>query len=121
MLIWDTTEIETGQLDEKLGNAFESFLETLRSGEPVVVVLDDRDIQGTRTPAQAALTHGLLGLCRTLAIEGRKDDWRISVLSITPDVPPPERLRWIERMGAPGAASGSMIRLGGGELGRTPT
>jgi hypothetical protein len=50
------------ELEDELTNAFESFRSALEQGEAVVVCLDDRDLQGTGEPEQAALAHGLLGL-----------------------------------------------------------
>jgi hypothetical protein len=107
-------------LEDELARAFGCMKSALAAGESVVVLLDDRDLQGVREPAQAALAHGLLGLARAFAIEGSKAGWRTAVLSSTPDVEPAERQRWIDRLGEPGAAKGALVRLGGEHLGRVP-
>jgi hypothetical protein len=107
-------------LEPALTRAFERIRAALEAGEPVVVALDERDVQGVGSPAGAALAHGLLGLARALALEGRKPGWHVAVLSAPADLDPAERARWIERLAEPGAASGAHLRLGGDHLGRLP-
>ena len=105
-------------LEGELTRAFESARRALERGDAVVLSLDETDVQGVGEPASAALAHGLLGLARALAIEGRKPGWQVAVLSSPIDVDPAERLRWIEQLAIPGAASGVLVRLGGGHLGK---
>jgi hypothetical protein len=106
-------------LEDELARAFEVMRAAVDRGDAVVVSLDDTHVQGVGDVAGAALAHGLLGLARALAIEGRKPGWRVAVLSSPADVDPDERLRWIEHLATPGAAaSGVVVRLGGGQLGR---
>jgi NAD(P)-dependent dehydrogenase (short-subunit alcohol dehydrogenase family) len=107
-------------LEDELADAFALLLAALERGEPVVVLLDDRDVQGNGTPAGAALAHGLLGLVRALAIEGRRPGWRVNALAATPDVDDAERELWVRRLGEPAAAVGALVRLGAGHLGRLP-
>lgn len=109
------------RLEDDLADAFESFRSALEQGEAVVVCLDDRDLQGAGAPHQAALAHGLLGLARALALEGRRAGWQIAVLASSADVEPAERIRWIEHLAEGGAASGALLRLGAEHLGRLPT
>jgi hypothetical protein len=107
-------------LEAELTRAFKAIRAALERGEPVVVALDERDLQGTGEPAAAALAHGLLGLARALALEGRKPGWHVAVLAAPASVDADERRRWIEQLGRPGAASGASVRLGGEHLGRVP-
>jgi hypothetical protein len=109
------------ELEPELTRAFERIRAALDAGEPVVVQLDERDLQGVGSPAGAALAHGLLGLARALALEGRKPGWHVAVVSAPAHLDAGQRARWIERLAEPGATSGSLLRLGGDHLGRLPT
>jgi hypothetical protein len=109
------------ELEHELTRAFISIRAALTKGDAVVVCLDERDVEGVGDPTQAALAHGLLGLARAFAIEGRKAGWRIAVLSSTPDVEAADRSTWIEHLSDPAGALGTLIRLGGDHLGRVPT
>jgi hypothetical protein len=108
------------QLADELTSAFLVIRNAVDRGDAVVVVLADSDIQGVSSTAQAALAHGLLGLVRALAIEGRKPGWRINALSIAGEVSREQRASWIERLGAPDGASGALVRVGDEHLGKVP-
>jgi hypothetical protein len=112
--------VEAGieQLEDELTRAFHCIRGAIGRGDAVVVSLDERDVQARRSPAAAALAHGLLGLTRAFAIEGRKPGWRIAALSTPSPNDPEERLRWIEHLSESELASGNLIRLGGEHLGR---
>jgi hypothetical protein len=112
--------IALDQLEDELARAFEIMRSAVDRGDSVVVSLDERHVQGLGDVADVALAHGLLGLARALAIEGRKPGWQVAVLTSPVDIDPAERLRWIEHLAAPGAASGAVVRLGGEHLGRVP-
>jgi hypothetical protein len=114
-----TVSLDT--LEDELTRAFVCMRDAAQDGETIVVALDEDDIQGVGETAAAALAHGLLGLARAFAVEGRKASWQINVLSSTADIPAEERLRWIEHLARPGAASGELVRLGASHLGRVPT
>ena len=121
MLLYEVAKpVGLAQLEDVLATAFAAMVGALEEGEAVVVAVDDEDLQGIAGVAAAALAHGLLGLCRALAIEGRKEGWTIGMLSCAEGVAAEERARWIEALGQPGAASGSLLRLGGAHLGRVP-
>lgn len=122
MLVYEPgNDVTVDQLEDELARAFSSIRAAIDEGEAVVVVLDDRDVQGVGDPAQAALAHGLLGLVRALATEGRKPGWRIAAMSSTGAVEPAERQRWIDHLSESGSIAGSLVRLGGEHLGRVPT
>jgi hypothetical protein len=121
MLIYEPPpDVSLEQLADELTSAFVLIQAAIRDGDAVVVSLEERHIQGLGDPVQAALAHGLLGLARAVAVEGRQPGWRIAVLSSTPDVQAAERQRWIEQLSEPGAAIGVLVRLGGEHLGRVP-
>lgn len=115
-----SVRISVAELEDELARAFAAITSALDDGEAVVVSVQDRDLQGVGGLADAALAHGLLGLARALAIEGSRPNWRIAVLSSTPDVDPLERQRWIDRLSESAAAQGLLVRLGSGHLGRVP-
>jgi hypothetical protein len=115
------TGVGVDDLEAVLTAAFERIRAALARGEPVVVVLDERDVAGVGEPAAAALAHGLLGLARALALEGRKPGWRIAVLAAPPDLDPDERRRWIVQLAGSSSASGTLLRVGDEHVGRVPT
>jgi hypothetical protein len=115
------TTVTLDSLEDELTRAFLCMRDAAQDGDPIIVSLDEDDVQGVAEVADAALAHGLLGLARALALEGRKLGWQVNALSSTRDTPPEERLRWIEHLAHPGAASGELIRLGASHLGRVLT
>lgn len=64
-----------------LTGAFAAVREALGAGRPVAVVLDARDLLGQGSPLDAAVATGLLGMVRTLGIEGAKPGWRVNVVA----------------------------------------
>jgi NAD(P)-dependent dehydrogenase (short-subunit alcohol dehydrogenase family) len=64
-----------------LTGAFVDARGALEARRPVVVALDARDLLGQGSPLDAAVATGLLGMVRTLAIEGAKPGWRINVVA----------------------------------------
>lgn len=61
--------------------AFARAREALEAGRPVAVVLDAGDLLGQGSPLDAAVATGLLGMVRTLGIEGAKPGWRVNVVA----------------------------------------
>jgi hypothetical protein len=117
-LVYEPESVELDGLEDALTSAFETITLAASAGRPVVIVLDDRDVQGNGEPSSAALAHGLLGLARALAIEGRGPGWRVSVISATAEVADDDRARWIAQLGDPGQLTGALVRLGSDHLGR---
>ena len=115
------TTVTLDGLEDELTRAFACMRDAAQAGETIVVSLDEDNIQGVGQVADAALAHGLLGLARALAVEGRKSGWQVNALSSTADTTPEERFRWIEHLADPGAANGELVRLGASHLGRVPT
>lgn len=109
------------ELEDELTRAFETVLAAVERDEPVVLCVDDAHLQASDDVVRAALAHGLLGLARAVAFEGRKPGWSVAVLAAAADTPPEERERWAARLADGGAASGALLRLGGEHLGRVPS
>jgi hypothetical protein len=108
-------------LEDELARAFSEIRDAVERGDPVVVALDDAHVQGVGDTAGVALTHGLLGMARAFAVEGRKPGWRVSVLSSAAGVDVDERDRWVAQLAESPASSGALVRLGGEHLGKLPT
>lgn len=64
-----------------LTGAFVAAREGLEAGRRVAVVVDARDLLGQGSPVDAAVATGLLGMVRTLGIEGVKPGWSINVVA----------------------------------------
>ena len=64
-----------------LTGAFVAAREALGAGRPVAVVVDARDLLGQGSPLDAAVATGLLGMVRTLGIEGVKPGWSVNVVA----------------------------------------
>jgi hypothetical protein len=114
------SEVTLDSLEDEITRAFLVIRAALERGDAVVVVISDEHVQGVSTSVGAALAHGLLGLVRALAIEGRKPGWQINALSVPAAVGSDERVAWIERLATPHAASGALVRLGDEHLGKVP-
>jgi NAD(P)-dependent dehydrogenase (short-subunit alcohol dehydrogenase family) len=99
-----------------LTGAFAEVRAALEAGRPVTVVLDARDLLGQGSPLDAAVATGLLGMVRTLGIEGAKPGWRVNVVAGDEG---DEGL--VEEMVATLAGSsltGQLLQVGGANLGK---
>jgi hypothetical protein len=114
-------EIGLEALEDELARAFEFLRQGVLNGYAVVVALDEEHVQGTGDVASAALAHGLIGLVRAFALEGRKPGWRVSAVSFPSDIDGRERVEWTERLAESHAGAGALLRLGGEHLGRVTT
>jgi NAD(P)-dependent dehydrogenase (short-subunit alcohol dehydrogenase family) len=72
---------DPGGVTRALGEAFVAVREALEARRPVVVVVAAGDLLGQGDPLDAAVATGLLGMVRTLGIEGAKPGWRINVVA----------------------------------------
>ena len=72
---------DPGAVTGALTGAFAAAREALEAGRPVAVVVAAGDLLGQGSPLDAAVATGLLGMVRTLAIEGAKPGWRINVVA----------------------------------------
>jgi hypothetical protein len=108
----------SAEVEEELTRAFTTMREAVEAGSPVVVCLEERAVQSLAEPADVAVAHGLIGLVRAFAIEGRKPGWTVAALAVSAETDPEDRRGWIEQLAASPVSSGSLLRLGGEHLGR---
>jgi NAD(P)-dependent dehydrogenase (short-subunit alcohol dehydrogenase family) len=73
---------DPGAVTRALTDAFAAAREALEAHRPVVVVVAAGDLLGQGDPLDAAVATGLLGMVRTLGIEGAKPGWRINVVAV---------------------------------------
>ncbi len=102
-----------------LGGAFATIRTALEEGRPVAVVLAAGDLLGQGSPLDAAVATGLLGMVRTLAIEGAKPGWRVNVVAAGEG----EEEEAVEETVATLAGSrlsGQLLQVGGANLGKVP-
>jgi NAD(P)-dependent dehydrogenase (short-subunit alcohol dehydrogenase family) len=72
---------DPGAVTRALTDAFVAVRDALEARRPVVVVVAAGDLEGQGDPLDAAVATGLLGMVRTLGIEGAKEGWRINVVA----------------------------------------
>ncbi len=99
-----------------LTGAFAEVRAALAAGRPVVVVVDATDLEGQGTLADAAVATGLLGMVRTLAIEGAKPGWRVNVVACGPGDDGDVEATIAALADAP--ISGQLLHTGGANLGK---
>jgi NAD(P)-dependent dehydrogenase (short-subunit alcohol dehydrogenase family) len=109
-----------GDLEPALLAAFRRARAALAAGRPVVAVVRDGDLLGHGEPADAALANAVLGLVRTLAVEGVREGWTVNALAVGEGVSEQQRATWTRRLGEGEAAGGALLRLGELHLGRVP-
>jgi NAD(P)-dependent dehydrogenase (short-subunit alcohol dehydrogenase family) len=100
-----------------LTGAFVAAREALQAGRPVAVVLDARDLLGQGSPLDAAVATGLLGMVRTLGIEGAKPGWRVNVVAGGEgDGAGVEEA--VAMLGRSNSITGQLLQVGGANLGK---
>ena len=99
-----------------LTGAFAEIRGALEAGRPVVIVTEAADLLGQGSPLDAAVATGLLGMMRTLAIEGAKPGWRVNMVA-TPAGGDDEVEATIAMLAA-APFSGQLLQLGGANLGK---
>jgi NAD(P)-dependent dehydrogenase (short-subunit alcohol dehydrogenase family) len=110
---------DPGAVTAILTESFAAALAGLEAGRPVVVVLAAGDLLGQGDPLDAAVATGLLGMVRTLGIEGAKPGWRINVVAGGED----DATAIDETIGllaGSSALTGQLLQVGGANLGKVP-
>ncbi|HVT00435.1 MAG TPA: hypothetical protein VHE08_07955 [Solirubrobacterales bacterium] len=116
---------DPGAVTPALTEAFLAAREALEAGRPVAVVLAAGDLLGQGSTLDAAVATGLLGMVRTLAIEGAKPGWRINVVAAEgvaadgggEDDP---AVAEVIAMSTSSSLTGRLLQVGGANLGKLP-
>jgi hypothetical protein len=116
-VIWAPRDTATANLEDELLRVFRRALDALTAGRAVVVVVREDDILAHGGALDAAAAHAVIGIVRTLAIEGQDNGWRINALSIDADA---EIGHSATMLATNTDASGALLRLGVEQLGRLP-
>jgi NAD(P)-dependent dehydrogenase (short-subunit alcohol dehydrogenase family) len=84
-----------------------------------VVVLDAADLLGQGSPLDAAVATALLGMVRTLGIEGAKPGWRVNVVAGgAEDAAAIEET--VAMLAGSSSLTGQLLQVGGANLGKLP-
>jgi NAD(P)-dependent dehydrogenase (short-subunit alcohol dehydrogenase family) len=113
-------QVTLATLEDEVVRALGALADATERGAPAVVLLDDAAVAGHAPVAPTALAHALVGLVRALALEGRRPGWRVNALALPAGAESRQRDVWIERLAEPEGASGTLLRLGHGHLGKVP-
>lgn len=115
---------DPGAVTGALTGAFLAAREALEAGRPVVVVLAAGDLLGQGSPLDAAVATGLLGMVRTLGIEGAKPGWRINVVAgpgtAAGGAEEDPAVADTVAMLAGSLVTGQLLQVGGANLGKPP-
>jgi NAD(P)-dependent dehydrogenase (short-subunit alcohol dehydrogenase family) len=126
---------DPGAVTSVLTGAFLAAREALEAGRPVAVILAEGDLLGQGNPLDAAVAAGLLGMVRTLAIEGAKPGWRINAvagpgvaahwehLAVAPEdeaADEEDPVALTVGMLAESELTGQLLQVGGANLGKLP-
>jgi NAD(P)-dependent dehydrogenase (short-subunit alcohol dehydrogenase family) len=106
-------------LTPALTDAFVAARDALEAARPVVVIVAAGDLLGQGSPLDATVATALLGMVRTLAIEGVKSGWRINVVAAGEgDEAAVEET--VALLASASAVTGQLLQLGGANLGKLP-
>lgn len=109
---------DPGAVGSALTGAFARARDALEAGRAVVFVVGTGDLLGQGDPLDAAVATGLLGMMRTLAIEGARPGWRVNVVAGGAE----DGAAIEETVALLGSSSltGQLLQVGGANLGKLP-
>lgn len=99
-----------------LTESFVAARDALEARRPVIVVVAAGDLEGQGDPLDAAVATGLLGMVRTLGIEGAKPGWRINMVAVGGEAAVEPTVAML----AEAELTGQLLQLGGANLGKVP-
>jgi hypothetical protein len=103
------------QVADTLTDAFSRMRAGVLAGSPVLVLIDDRDLLGQGSVADAAVATGMLGLVRAFALEGARPGWRVNALTHRGEE---EGVEATAELLLASGLTGQLIRIGSDHLGR---
>jgi NAD(P)-dependent dehydrogenase (short-subunit alcohol dehydrogenase family) len=109
---------DPGAVGAALTGAFVAARDALEAGRAVVFEVGTGDLLGQGDPLDAAVATGLLGMMRTLAIEGAKPGWRVNVVAGGAEDDAAVEAT-VALLGS-SSLTGQMLQLGGANLGKLP-
>jgi hypothetical protein len=107
---------DLGAVTPALTGAFVEARAALEAGRPVAFVLDARDLLGQGSPLDAGVATGILGMVRTLGIEGAKPGWRVNV--VAGGEGDGDAVEEALAMLAGASLTGQVLQVGGANLGK---
>jgi NAD(P)-dependent dehydrogenase (short-subunit alcohol dehydrogenase family) len=110
---------DPGAVTAVLTESFAAIREGLEAGRPVIVVLAAGDLLGQGDPLDAAVATALLGMVRTLGIEGAKPGWRVNAVAGGEDDATAID-ETIDLLARSSALTGQLLQVGGANLGKVP-
>lgn len=105
-------------VEDELTAAFELSQDAIRSGGPIVYLLEGDDLLGRRGAGRAMVACGLLSAARTLALETARAGTPVNVLALGATATPESVRFWVEALCGPNGPNGELIRLGADHLGK---
>lgn len=102
----------------QLDAAFATLKQAVADNEPVTVVVSDADLLGQGDPCDAAVAAALLGMVRTVAIEGAKQGFRVNCVTHRDGAS--SVAATAEGIAAIEGLSGQLVRPGVKHLGKAP-
>ncbi|HKY47439.1 MAG TPA: hypothetical protein VJQ79_05575 [Acidimicrobiia bacterium] len=107
----------TAVLDE-LTAAYQLSQAAVRSGGPIVYLVESDDLLGRRGIGSAMVACGLLSAARTLALETARAGSPVNVIALGTATTQDSLRVWVELLCRPDGPSGELIRLGADHLGK---
>jgi len=107
------------EAEDRLVVAFERTKEAAESSLPVVYLVREEDLGGTRGPLAAAIAGALLSFARALAMERAGHGQVANVVSFGPATDPGRIAATLRFLLDPAAPTGGLIDLGANHFGRS--
>ena len=102
----------------ELDRAFQIGRAAAQAGESFVYVVHNDDLLGRRGPGAAMIAAALVSAARTAALEGSRLGWTANVIAFDEGTDEAEVGRWAKWMLDSHGATGQLIQIGPGNVGK---